>query len=213
MAAITTSQIYSFYSLQKSSIFTTRKTPSSVKSSRSSIIIWLKLRTAVIGGGPTGSSAAEALSSGGIETYLVERSPSGGKPCGDVIPLCMLDEFLILLDLIDHKVTQMKIISPSNLTVDFGKTLKPQEYIAMIRREVLDSFLCSRAELVGTNIINALFTHLDSGSKESIYVDVVIGVDGANSRVVKSIGAGNYSYAIAFQERIRLPGEKRILII
>ncbi|KAI3932789.1 hypothetical protein MKW92_036234 [Papaver armeniacum] len=233
----TTSQIHYFQSLQKSSIFTTRKTPSySLKSNRSSSIIICnssannrhisggrKLRAAVIGGGPAGSSAAEALSRGGIETYLIERSPSGAKPCGGAIPLCMLDEFAIPLDLIDRRVTQMKIISPSNLTVDFGKTLKPHEYIAMIRREVLDSFLRSRAESVGTNIINALFTHLElpdspnspytvhynsNGSKESISVDVVIGADGANSRVAKSIDAGNYSYAIAFQERIRLPDEK-----
>ncbi|KAI3923705.1 hypothetical protein MKW98_011335 [Papaver atlanticum] len=233
----TTSQIHYFHTLQKSSIFTTRKSPSySLKSNRSSSIIICKsstndrhisggrkLRAAVIGGGPAGSSAAEALSRGGIETYLIERSPSGAKPCGGAIPLCMLDEFSISLDLIDRKVTQMKIISPSNLTVDFGKTLKPHEYIAMIRREVLDSFLRSRAESVGTNIINALFTHLElpdspnspytvhynsNGSKESISVDVVIGADGANSRVAKSIDAGNYSYAIAFQERIRLPDEK-----
>ena len=30
-------------------------------------------------------------------------------------------------------------------------------------------------------------------------VDVVIGADGANSRVAKDIGAGDYEYAIAFQ--------------
>jgi len=31
-------------------------------------------------------------------------------------------------------------------------------------------------------------------------VDVVIGADGANSRVAKDIEAGDYEYAIAFQE-------------
>ncbi|KAL5720283.1 hypothetical protein ACHQM5_012962 [Ranunculus cassubicifolius] len=182
-----------------------------------------KLRAAVIGGGPAGSSAAEALSSGGVETFLIERSPTGAKPCGGALPLCMLDEFSIPMDLVDRKVTKMKIISPSNLTVDFGKTLKPNEYIAMVRREVLDSFLRSRAESNGTNIINALFTNLEipisssdpyivhynsNGSKHSVEVDVVVGADGANSRVAKSIDAGNYGYAIAFQERIRLSDEK-----
>ena len=39
-------------------------------------------------------------------------------------------------------------------------------------------------------------------------VDVVIGADGANSRVAKEIDAGEYDYAIAFQERIRIPDEK-----
>ncbi|OVA13770.1 Aromatic-ring hydroxylase-like [Macleaya cordata] len=213
------------------SLFKPRKTSPSLKpksfiiscNSNNPHISGRKLRAAVIGGGPAGSSAAEALSSGGIETFLIERSPSGAKPCGGAIPLCMLDEFSIPLDLIDRKVTQMKIISPSNLTVDFGKTLKPHEYIAMLRREVLDSFLRSRAESNGANIITALFTHLEvpsspnapyivhyniNGSKQSLSVDVVIGADGANSRVAKSIDAGNYNYAIAFQERIRLSDDK-----
>ena len=39
-------------------------------------------------------------------------------------------------------------------------------------------------------------------------VDAVIGADGANSRVAKEIDAGEYDYAIAFQERIRIPDDK-----
>lgn len=37
---------------------------------------------------------------------------------------------------------------------------------------------------------------------------MIIGADGANSRVAKAIDAGEYAYAIAFQERIKLPAEK-----
>jgi len=37
---------------------------------------------------------------------------------------------------------------------------------------------------------------------------LIIGADGANSRVAKAIDAGDYNYAIAFQERIRLPEDK-----
>ncbi|EEF40746.1 geranylgeranyl diphosphate reductase, chloroplastic [Ricinus communis] len=184
-----------------------------------------KLRAAVIGGGPAGSSAAEALAAGGIETFLFERSTSTAKPCGGAIPLCMLDEFNIPLNLIDRHVTRMKIVSPSNLTVDFGsKTLKPHESIPMLRREVLDSFLRSRVQSKGATLIQGLVMHIDIPSlpkepyiihhiinnniKGELAVDVVIGADGANSRVAKSINAGNYSCAIAFQERIRLPDDK-----
>ena len=185
-----------------------------------------KLRAAVIGGGPAGSSAAEALASGGVETFLFERAPSGAKPCGGAIPLCMLDEFQIPSHLIDRRVTRMRIFSPSNLEVDFGKTLLPHEFIAMLRREVLDSFLRSRAESCGATLIPSLVTDLEvpssenspyvvhyiagegSRRKEKLSVDVVIGADGANSRVAKAIGAGDYDYAIAFQERIKLPDEK-----
>lgn len=36
-------------------------------------------------------------------------------------------------------------------------------------------------------------------------MDVVIGADGANSRVAKAIDAGEYDYAIAFQVGNRVP--------
>lgn len=39
-------------------------------------------------------------------------------------------------------------------------------------------------------------------------MDLVIGADGANSRVAKDMDAGEYDYAIAFQERIRIPDDK-----
>ncbi|WJX64426.1 hypothetical protein P8452_49207 [Trifolium repens] len=184
-----------------------------------------KLRVAVIGGGPAGSSAAEALASGGVETFLFERNPpSTPKPCGGAIPLCMLEEFDIPHHLIDRHVTQMRIFSPSNIAVDFGKTLKPNEFIAMLRREVLDSFLRSRAVSAGATHISGLVTSLDiptsqtapytinyttkTSPRNSLAVDVVIGADGANSRVAKSINAGDYTCAIAFQERIKLSDEK-----
>uniref|UniRef100_A0A2P2QWU4 FAD-binding domain-containing protein n=1 Tax=Rhizophora mucronata TaxID=61149 RepID=A0A2P2QWU4_RHIMU len=131
----------------------------------------------------------------------------------------MLDEFSIPLHLVDRHVTRMKIVSPSNLAVDFGsKTLKPHESIPMLRREVLDSFLRSRAESNGARLIPALVTHLEvpsstdqpyvvhhviNNAKRTLAVDVVVGADGANSRIAKAINAGNYSCAIAFQERIK----------
>ncbi|XP_010685508.2 geranylgeranyl diphosphate reductase, chloroplastic [Beta vulgaris subsp. vulgaris] len=184
-----------------------------------------KLRAAVIGGGPAGSSAAEALSSVGIETFLFERNVSGSKPCGGAIPLCMLHEFNIPRDLVDREVKRMRIFSPSNLSIDFGKTLLPSEFIAMTRREVLDSFLRDRAQSSGAQLICGLVNkvelpaHVDSGgpyvvhyslngSKKLVKVDVVIGADGVHSRVAKSINAGNYQCALAFQERIRLPEEE-----
>ena len=46
------------------------------------------------------------------------------------------------------------------------------------------------------------------GKPSSLEVDVVIGADGANSRVAKEIDAGEFDYAIAFQERIRIPEDK-----
>ncbi|KAJ4813968.1 Geranylgeranyl reductase [Rhynchospora pubera] len=188
------------------------------------------LRVAVVGGGPAGGAAAETLAKGGVETILIERKLDNCKPCGGAIPLCMVDEFALPLDLIDRRVTKMKMISPSNVAVDIGRTLAPDEYIGMVRREVLDAYLRSRAASAGAEVLNGLFLKFDApqepngpyrihynhyegvkgekGEKRTIEVDAVVGADGANSRVAKGMGAGDYEYAIAFQERVRISEEK-----
>lgn len=58
------------------------------------------------------------------------------QPCGGAIPLCMIGEFDLPMEIVDRKVTKMKMISPSNREVDVGKTLSEREYIGMCRREV-----------------------------------------------------------------------------
>ncbi len=186
----------------------------------------MALRVAVVGSGPAGSSAAETLVKAGIETYLIERKLDNAKPCGGAIPLCMVEEFDLPPHIIDRQVRKMKMISPSNVEVNIGGTLKDGEYIGMCRREVLDGFLRDRAIKLGAKVINGTvnklempssdnapytihYADLSSGSLEGemkkLEVDVVIGADGANSRIAKEIDAGDYNYAIAFQERIRLP--------
>jgi len=189
----------------------------------------LALRVAVVGGGPAGSSAAEVLTKAGIETYLIERKLDNVKPCGGAIPLCMVSEFDLPPEIIDRRVRKMKMISPSNVEVNIGSTLKDDEYIGMCRREVLDGFLRDRAEKLGAKVINGTLHKLEipsndkdsyvlhyadhsngtlEGEHKKLKVDLVIGADGANSRVAKAIDAGDYNYAIAFQERIRIPDDK-----
>jgi geranylgeranyl reductase len=188
----------------------------------------LALRVAVVGSGPAGSSAAETLAKAGIETYLFERKLDNAKPCGGAIPLCMVSEFDLPPEIIDRRVRHMKMISPSNIEVDINLD-REDEYIGMCRREVLDGFLRDRAHKLGAHLINGTVHALDlpknstdpytlhyadhsngnvEGIAKTLQVDMVIGADGANSRVAKAIDAGDYNYAIAFQERIRLPEDK-----
>lgn len=188
----------------------------------------MSLRVAVVGGGPAGSCAAETLAKAGIETYLIERKLDNAKPCGGAIPLCMVSEFDLPPEIIDRRVRKMKMISPSNIEVDIN-LVNEEEYIGMCRREVLDGFLRDRAAKLGAKLINGTLYKLDiptsnngaytlhyadhsngsiEGENKTLQVDLVIGADGANSRVAKAIDAGDYNYAIAFQERIRLPEDK-----
>lgn len=186
------------------------------------------LRVAVVGGGPSGSCAAEVLAKAGIATWLFERKLDNAKPCGGAIPLCMVSEFEIPSDIIDRKVRNMKMISPSNREVDIHLD-RQEEYIGMCRREVLDGFLRDRAASLGAKLINGLVQSIDTGTNRqgpyvlhysdysngsltgdarTLEVDLIIGADGANSRVAKAMDAGDYNMAIAFQERIRLPKEE-----
>ena len=73
----------------------------------------------------------------------------------------MVDEFDLPAEIIDRKVTKMKMISPSNREVDVGKTLSETEYIGMCRREVLDNYLRTRAKDHGTTVINGLVMRLE----------------------------------------------------
>ena len=126
----------------------------------------------------------------------------------------------------------MNLISPTGVEVDIGETLKPDEYIGMCRREILDKFLRDRAFEYGAECVNGLVTAIDipsdhktsdsqytlkyqqyeagssAGVPKEMKVDMVIGADGANSRVAKAMDAGQYNFAIAFQERIKISDEK-----
>ena len=73
----------------------------------------------------------------------------------------MVGEFDLPEEIIDRKVTKMKMISPSNRAVDVGQTLNDKEYIGMCRREVMDDFLRKRAKALGANLINGLFMKID----------------------------------------------------
>jgi len=185
----------------------------------------LGIRVAVVGSGPAGSSTAETLAKAGIETYLFERKLDNAKPCGGAIPLCMVSEFDLPPQIIDRRVRKMKMISPSNREVDINIE-RDDEYIGMCRREVLDGFMRDRAAELGATLINGTVQRLEIptnstdpytlhysdhsqggtvGVAKTLQVDVVVGADGANSKVAKAIKAGDYNYAIAFQERIRIP--------
>lgn len=188
----------------------------------------MTLRVAVVGGGPAGSCAAETLVKAGIETYLFERKLDNAKPCGGAIPLCMVDEFQLPPEIIDRRVRRMKMISPSNVEVDIAID-NPGEYIGMCRREILDGFLRDRAAALGAKLINGrvldikinnngnqpyviTYADMSGGGPEGVMrsqeVDLIVGADGFNSVVAKAIDAGDYNYAIAFQERIRIPPDK-----
>lgn len=159
---------------------------------------------------------------------MFERKMDNCKPCGGAIPLCMVEEFSLPPDIVDRRVRKMKMISPSGREVDVGRTLKEDEYIGMLRREVMDKYLRDRAVEFGATPVNGLVQKVEftdtngpytikytkyeegtpKGTPAEAEFDIIVGADGANSRTAKAIDAGEYNYAIAFQERIKIADEK-----
>merc|ERR1719389_268770 len=163
-----------------------------------------------------------------MECTIFERKMDNCKPCGGAIPLCMVDEVDLPADVIDRRVRKMKMISPSGREVNIGQTLAPDEYIGMTRREILDGFLRDRAVEYGAIPVNGLVQDIElpttadgpytvrysrydgksKGTPSTAEFDIIVGADGANSRTAKAIDAGQYNFAIAFQERIKIPQDK-----
>merc|ERR550539_1583397 len=201
--------------------------------SDSSSSLCMKYKVAVVGGGPSGACAAEIFAQDkSIDTVFFERKLDNAKPCGGAIPLCMVGEFDLPETVVDRKVRKMNLISPSGVEVNIGETLQPDEYIGMCRREIMDKYLRDRAIDFGAECVNGLVSSIDipdnhkttdsrytinylefeegsrSGVPKTMDVDVIVGGDGANSRVAKAMDAGEYNFAIAFQERIKIDDDK-----
>jgi drug/metabolite transporter (DMT)-like permease len=148
---------------------------------------WSKYPVAIVGGGSSGSCAAESsVQEPNIETYIIEWKIDDAKPCGGEISLSMVDEFDLPSGIIEHKVRKMEMISPSDRM--------------MCSREVMDGYHGDRTVEYGAIPINAIVTKVetpkdkeghytiryrrnDLGHKapeETLEVDVVIGADGAS---------------------------------
>lgn len=170
----------------------------------------------VIGGGPAGSVAARTLAEAGIKTFLIERDLNRAKPCGGGIPSAAFKEFGIPEEIIERKVTKIRLISPSlkelTIPLEYG-------YLAMVKREVFDTCLRKKAEGAGVEVIDGLFLGLNIGSRVEIEykysnttkrlkADFLIGADGVNSQVARCIGARLSERFIGVQERIKVSQEQ-----
>jgi geranylgeranyl reductase len=170
----------------------------------------------VVGGGPSGATAAEDLARSGKSVAMLDRA-GRIKPCGGAIPPVAISEFSIPDEQIVAKITTARMISPTGRRVDI-----PIEngYVGMVDRKDFDEFLRSRAADAGVMRFTGTFLRIERGDgTKVIYRDketreemaletkLIIGADGARSDVARAEvpGGDTIPYVIAYHEIIKAP--------
>lgn len=171
----------------------------------------------VVGGGPSGATAAEDLARSGKKVAMLDRA-GRIKPCGGAVPPRLIQDFHIPDSQIVARINTARMISPTQRQVDI-----PIEngYVGMVDREHFDEFLRVRAREAGAHRYTGTFVRIDrsEGATKVIYRDkisgnelelstkLIIGADGARSNVAKAEvpGGDTIPYVIAYHEIIEAP--------
>lgn len=171
----------------------------------------------VVGGGPSGATAAEDLARAGRKVAMLDRD-GRIKPCGGAVPPRLIDDFHIPESQIVAKISTARMISPTQRSVDI-----PIEngYVGMVDREYFDEFLRVRANMAGADRFTGTFLRIerdedgatvlyrDKATKEERRLDtkLIIGADGARSNVARAEvdGGDTIPYVIAYHEIIKAP--------
>ena len=171
----------------------------------------------VVGGGPSGATAAEDLARAGRKVAMLDRD-GRIKPCGGAVPPRLIDDFHIPESQIVAKISTARMISPTQRSVDI-----PIEngYVGMVDREHFDEFLRVRASIAGADRFTGTFLRIerdedgatvlyrDKATKEERRLDtkLIIGADGARSNVARAEvdGGDTIPYVIAYHEIIKAP--------
>jgi len=170
----------------------------------------------VIGGGPSGATAAQALAEAGRRVALLDKA-GRIKPCGGAIPPRLIRDFHIPDHLLVARARTARMIAPSARQVEMpvGKG-----YVGMVDRESFDEWLRVRAADAGAERRIGRFDRIDrdesgmaivryrnaQGQAEAIRTRSIIGADGARSRVARqALGIGPVPCVFAYHETIRSP--------
>jgi geranylgeranyl reductase len=171
----------------------------------------------VVGGGPSGATAAADLARAGKSVALLDRD-GRIKPCGGAIPPRLIRDFDIPDAQIVARINTARMVSPTGRHVDIHIE---GGYVGMVDREHFDEFLRARAETAGAHRLTGTFLRIErdgagthvvwrdkaSGAERRSLTRIVIGADGARSNVAKAEvpGGDKIPYVIAYHEIIAAP--------
>jgi geranylgeranyl reductase len=172
----------------------------------------------VVGGGPSGATAAADLAAAGRTVLLLDRA-GRIKPCGGAVPPRLLSDFDIPHHLLVAKARSARMIAPSARSVDMPVG---DGFVGMVDRETFDEWLRERAVREGATRRTGTFEALDrdddgtalvcfrsdrAAPLQRVRARTVIGADGARSAVARQSlpGADRVPCVYAYHEVIRAP--------
>lgn len=171
----------------------------------------------VIGGGPSGATAADDLARAGRRVAMLDRA-GRIKPCGGAIPPRLIADFDIPDRQIVARIQTARMISPTQRAVDI-----PIEngFVGMVDREHFDEFLRVRAAKAGADRLTGTYLRIErdadgthvvwrdkaTGEERRSLTRLIIGADGARSDVARHEvpGGDKIPYVIAYHEIIKAP--------
>jgi geranylgeranyl diphosphate/geranylgeranyl-bacteriochlorophyllide a reductase len=171
----------------------------------------------VVGGGPSGATAAHDLAVAGHRVMLLDKA-GRIKPCGGAVPPQLLREFDIPQYLMVAHAKSARMIAPSNRTVTMPVG---NGYVGMVDRDQFDEWLRCRAadagafrakgkcELVddSTEIVTLSYRADRRSELQTVTARAVIGADGARSNVARQCikNGDKVPCVFAYHEVVEVP--------
>lgn len=173
----------------------------------------------VVGGGPSGATAAHDLACAGHKVMLLDKA-GRVKPCGGAVPPRLLKDFDVPQSLLVAHAKSARIIAPSNKKVNMPVG---DGFVGMVDRDVFDEWLRGRAAEAGADRITGKCETVDDSEDivtlsyrpdrnselETVTARAVIGADGARSGVARQClkNAERVPCVFAYHEIVEVPDE------